>query len=316
MKIYFAPLEGVTVYPFRTAHLSLFSGVDRYFLPFVSVHSSKSLKNKEKKDLMAEHNPEGKSVPQLLANDAEQFLAYVPLLTAYQYDEINLNLGCPSGTVVSKHKGAGFLGVPDELDAFLEQIFRTLDGSDVRISVKTRIGIADAAEADELIKIYNRYPISELTVHPRLQKQFYRGLPDLNTFRRFYEEIRIPLCYNGDINSKEDAERIMAEFPNLHALMLGRGLIANPALAREIQGGAPLTIEEMRAYHDRIYQNWVEALGDPNNVLHRMKELWDYLKWSFEDCEKLEKKIRKAKKSEEYLAAVDTLFSNCTLHTR
>ncbi len=318
MRIYFAPLEGVTVYPFRMAHLSMFSDVDRYFLPFVSVHSSRSLKHKEEKDLIPAHNPAGKSVPQLIAHSAKDFLVYVRLLREFGYEEINLNLGCPSGTVVAKKKGAGFLAHPEELDAFFEEVFDHLDKHDpsLKLSVKTRIGISEGDAADELIRIYNRYPIAEVTVHPRYREQFYRGVPDMEVFDRFYEEIRHPLCYNGDIFSKEDAECILKKYPKLHAIMLGRGLIANPALARECKGGAPLNKEELRHFHDAVFESWSRELGDANNALHRMKELWDYFSWSFSDCEKYEKKIRKAKQSEEYERQVENLFLNCSLRMR
>ncbi len=316
MKIEFAPLEGVTAYPFRMAHQNLFRGVDQYYLPFVSVHSSRSLNQKEKKDLLPEHNPGNVSVPQLLANNPEDFLVYVKILREYGYKEINLNLGCPSGTVVAKRKGAGFLRELDRLDEFFDFVFREIEGEDVSLSVKTRIGIIDNSESEQLIPIYNRYPISELIVHPRYQKQFYRGITDLDTFKLFYENCTVPISYNGDIFSRNDAKRLIEQFPNISGLMLGRGLIANPALAREIKGGAALTKEEMRAYHDLNFENWSKSLGDPNNALHRMKELWDYLKWSFTDCERLEKRIRKAKTASEYTIAVNHLFDSCELMTR
>ncbi len=315
MNLYFAPLEGVTVYPFRMAHRQLFTGVDRYYMPFISCHSSRSLKNKEKKDLMPEHNPGHASIPQLLTNSAEDVLSYIDIVSSYGYREVNLNLGCPSGTVVSKRKGAGFLGDPDALDAFFDQVFPSLDTAGIRLSVKTRIGMAGSEETGELIRIYNRYPISEIIVHPRYRQQFYRGTPDMEQFRNCYENLTAPVVYNGDINSKADADRLLSEYPDLHGLMLGRGLIANPALAREIRGGAALTTDEMHAFHDLVFRNWVDDLGDPNNVLHRMKELWDYLKWSFPDSEKQQKRIRRAKDAEAYLSAVDRLFAECPMKT-
>ncbi len=313
MEIYFAPLEGITLFPFRMAHRSLFGGVDRYYMPFITVHQTRTLRTKEKKDLLPENNAGMCVIPQLLGNHAEDTLWYLRTLREKGFAEVDLNCGCPSGTVVTKGRGAGMLRDLDALDAFFEQVFDGIQQLDMRLSVKTRIGITDAVDVEEVIRVYNRYPISLLTVHPRLQKQFYKGEPDMEAFAAFTELCRLPLCYNGDITSAQGAEQIMAQYPQVKALMIGRGMIANPALAEQIRGEGVLTKERLKAFHDQAYRNWVEDLGDPNNVVGRMKELWFYFSQSFADCEKARKRIRKARSGVEYLDAAERLFRECAL---
>lgn len=343
MLIYSAPMEGITAYPFRMTHRKLYGGIDRYFLPFVEAHQTLALKTKEKKDLLPEHNPGFCSVPQLMSNRAELALAYICMLQEYGFSEVNFNLGCPSGTVTAKKKGAGFLTDPDAMDRFFDELFTGLDkdgydsgrksgnggeiraasktgngggnrngresgnncGSDrIRISVKTRIGMYDTTKADELIQIYSRYPFSEVIVHPRLGKDAYKGPVDMETFGRFYEGISNPVSYNGDVKTAQDALRIMSEYPRLHAIMIGRGLLADPALAEKIRsaGQDPTPPEDPRFSHflDQLEKAWMEDLGDPVSVLYRMKEFWSYLSADFKDSAKVQKKVTKTRSLSEY----------------
>ena len=249
MKIYLAPLEGITNYVYRKALFTCFDGFDKYFIPFIRAKQNLNLSGREKKDLLPENNKGMYAVPQILTRKAEDFIRTVELLKEYGYREVNLNLGCPSKTVVTKGCGAGFLEDPGELERFLDTVFEKCD---MKISVKTRLGMEDASEFSELMKVYNKFPLEELIIHPRVQKDFYKNTPNLSAFAEAFVQSRNPVCYNGDIFCVEDYRRIREKFPELGAVMTGRGVLADPALARELRGGEKLTKSEFRKFHDLV----------------------------------------------------------------
>lgn len=307
MNLYFAPMEGLTGYVYRNAHRACFGGVDKYFTPFLSPNQNHRFTAKEEKDVLPEHNEGILLVPQILTNRAEDFIWAAGEMKARGYREVNLNLGCPSGTVVSKYKGAGFLARQEALNRFLDQIFQEVD---LEISVKTRIGIAVPEEFPELMEIFNRYPIRELIVHPRLRTDFYKNTPDRESFGYAVKESRAPLCYNGDIFTEEAFRSAASRFPSVERVMLGRGLLANPALAERIRGieEAPLTASRLAAFHRALYEGYRLAIPEERNVLFKMKEMWTYLICMFPEADRYGKKIKKAKSAGEYEAAVAALF--------
>ena len=202
MRRYAAPMEGITGYVYRNAHHRVFGGVDRYFTPFLSPGKKRGLRSRELNDVLPEHNEGVPVVPQILTNDWEDFLHTAEILREFGYEEVNLNLGCPSGTVAAKKRGAGFLGYPEELDLFLGRIF---DGTDMGISVKTRIGVERPEEFERLLAIYRKYPLRELIVHPRVLRDGYGNTPNLPAFLQALEDSPFPVCYNGDLFSREAA---------------------------------------------------------------------------------------------------------------
>lgn len=307
MNLYFAPMEGLTGYVYRNAHRACFGGVDKYFTPFLSPNQNRKFTAKEEKDVLPEHNEGIPLVPQILTNRAEDFIWAAGEMKARGYREVNLNLGCPSGTVVSKYKGAGFLARQEALNRFLDQIFQEVD---LEISVKTRIGIAAPEEFPELMEIFNRYPIRELTVHPRLRTDFYKNTPDWESFGYAVKESRAPLCYNGDIFTAEAFRSAATRFPSVGSVMLGRGLLANPALAERIRGveEAPLTSSRLAAFHQALYEGYSLAIPEERNVLFKMKEMWTYLICMFPEADRYGKKIKKAKSTGEYETAVAALL--------
>ena len=314
MKLYFAPMEGVTTYIYRGIHREYFPGMDRYYTPFLVANKTLNFKVKEKKDVAPENNQGSCTIPQLMANKAPEFLWAMGELKKLGYREVNLNLGCPASTVVSKKKGAGFLAYPEELDAFLEEIFAGAEGSGMDISIKTRLGKDRVSEGIRLMEIYNKYPISELTIHARAQKDLYKGEPYLEAFEEAVNASRHKICYNGNIFSKEGYEQFTERFPQIEAIMLGRGIIANPGLALEIQTGEKLTKEKLKAFHDAVYRAYGETDLGEINTLFRMKELWFYMGTLFSEGEKTVKKIRKSKNSSEFLSQVSKLFSEYELN--
>ena len=233
MKFYFAPLEGVTGYIYRNAYNKFFGQeIDKYFTPFIVPTMNYCFTSKELNDIKPEHNKNMKVIPQILTNNVEYFLSTTEKLNEFGYDEINLNLGCPSGTVVSKFKGSGFLAKREELDMFLEEIFSR---ANCKISLKTRIGKDSPNEFYELIKIFNKYPLEELIIHPRIRQDFYKNTPNMEVFKDAIKLSKNPLVYNGDIFSVEDFKKFKSECPSIDTVMLGRGLMANPGLIGEIK---------------------------------------------------------------------------------
>ena len=285
MRFYLAPMEGITGYIYRNAVREFYGcGIDRYFSPFVTFHQKRVLNNHECEDLRPDHNKGIELIPQILTNNAAEFLSISHYLKEeYGYGEVNLNLGCPSGTVVSKHKGSGFLAKQEELDKFLENIFT---GTSVAISIKTRIGKDDPEEFHKLLEIYNRYPLEELIIHPRVQKDFYKNSPNMSVFAEAVKESRNPICYNGDIVTEDDFNRFTSEFSGVDKIMLGRGLIRNPALMHEFSSHTKVDKAILKEFHDKIYADYKMVLSGDRNVLFRMKEIWAYMIGLFSDYEK------------------------------
>ena len=302
MQFYMAPMEGITGYIYRAAYHKSFGNIDRYFAPFIM---SKKLNQKEIRDILPENNQGMELIPQILANRAEDFLAIAKAIESYGYKKVNLNLGCPSKTVVSKGRGSGFLAEPERLDTFLEEIF---EKTPIRISIKTRIGKESPEEFVRLLDIYNQYPIEELIIHPRIQTDFYKNKPNWDMFEYAGTHSRHPLCYNGDICTTEEYERICQRFPGVSVVMIGRGILKNPGLVLAIRQGTQLEKERLRAFHDEIYREYQEVLFGEKTVLFKMKELWFYLASLFTNYEKYAKKIKKAEKLKVYETVVDALF--------
>ncbi len=305
MQFYFAPMEGVTGYIYRNAHAAFFHQSDKYFSPFIVANQYGNYKSKEIKDVLPENNKGIPLIPQLLTNNSKEFIQTAKKMKELGYQEINLNLGCPSGTVVAKGKGSGFLSKPEALDQFLEEIFAE---QVMKISVKTRIGKDDPEEFFTLIEIFNKYPMEELIIHPRIQKDFYKNKPNLAIFEEAIKRSKNPLVYNGDLHSVKDYREFIEHYPMIDNVMLGRGLIMNPGLIDEIIDQVKLTKDKLRAFHDTILTEYQSILSGDRNVLFKMKELWFYMVLMFVNSEKYAKKIRKAEKLKDYEEAVNRLF--------
>lgn len=310
MKFYFAPMEGISWYVYRNMQAKHFQAADCYITPFIAPNQKREIRNKDKQDILPEHNGSLCVVPQIIGNRADEFIDTAKQLRDLGYKQVNLNLGCPSNTVVAKGKGAGFLSRPEELEHFLTEVF---EGLDMEISVKTRIGRYDAEEFYELLDLFNRFPISELIVHPRIQKEFYSGTPHMEQFAYAYENSKNPVCYNGDIFTKEDYVNLMKRFPKLESVMMGRGMLANPALLEEINGVGKADKKRLKAFHDELLAVYEEVLFGDITVLHKMKELWHYMICMFTNEKQYAKRIRKAETLGEYKGIMNALFAECEI---
>ena len=306
MQYYFAPLEGITDCIFRRLHHKYFPGLDRYYTPFFSPTVHRALTPREQRELPAANTLDFEVVPQLLTKVPEDFLWMAQQCRELGYNEVNLNVGCPSGTVTAKGKGSGMLKDPDALDCFLYEIFNK---APLPISVKTRIGFDSPEEFPALLEIFNRYPIKELTIHPRVRKDFYNGSVNLDIFRYAVQNSKAPVCYNGNLNSRKDIEQFSHAFPEVTAVMLGRGLIADPGMFTPQRNDATI----LEQFYNELLEEYIRAFGSARNAMFRMKENWRYLICKFDGAEKAWKKLRKTTAIEEYNAITKDLFHNYKL---
>ena len=295
MHHYFAPMEGITDSVYRRLHHKYFPGIDCYYMPFLSPTMHRTLTHKEDRELPMADSVPFTAIPQVLTKNAGDFLWAANLCRDRGYGEINLNTGCPSGTVVSKGKGAGMLRILEELDCFLEEIFSK---SPISISVKTRLGLESPDEFPAILEVFNRYPIRELTVHPRVRKAFYSGNADMDAFRYCAENSKNPVCYNGNLNSLQDIENFSKNFPSIESVMLGRGLLGDPGMLSP--GGT--TIDALEAFTTELLETYLDLFGGARNAMFRMKENWSFLLCRFENSERLGRQLRKTTDLQEYRA--------------
>ena len=310
MEYYFAPMEGVTGAIYRAAHHRYFPGVDKYYMPFLTPTQDHVFTPRELRNVLPEHNRGFRAVPQLLVKNPEDFCWAARELYAMGYDEVNLNLGCPSGTVTAKGKGAGMLADPGKLDRFLGEVFAHVEGA---VSVKTRLGMESPEEFPRLVEIFGKYPISLLIIHPRVRKDFYREPVRMEAFEQALAAYSGPVCYNGGLVTAEGCARFSARFPRVDRVMMGQGLLADPALVRKAKGGPGADKETLRAFHDELYHTYLETFGSQKNTVYHMKELWSYLRRLFAGADKPMKQLRKASDSAAYESAVGQIFRDCPL---
>ncbi len=327
MKIYFAPLEGITGYIYRRAYEDCYGKgkVDKYFIPFISPNKNGNFTSMNMNNIAPDNNIGINAIPQVLTANAQQFIDTAMMLKELGYKEINLNLGCPSPTVVTKGKGSGLLADIYKLNDFFEAIFASglFDNSEekIHLSIKTRIGVEDVNEVYDIFEVYNNFCFEEIIVHPRVQKEYYKGSPHFDIYKELLTLSKNKICYNSDIFTKNDYIKFIQEFEDEQAIMLGRGLIADPAFidvishigsdvnsnyCRDVDGD----MARLKQFHDRLLKDYSQVMSGDINVLHKMKELWFYMAKTMCDCEKPLKQIKKSKNLADYETAVDMIFSN------
>lgn len=299
VKYYMAPLESVTTWIYRKAHAKIYGRLDKYFIPFLEPHEKRDFKTRELQEILPEHNKNIYAVPQILTNRSEGFIKLAKALKDWGYEEVNLNLGCPSKTVVTKGKGSGFLAKPEELERFLTEIFDALSG-EIKISVKTRIGKEDPEEFPALLELFNKYPMEELIIHPRVKKDGYGNVPRLELYELAEKQSVNPLCYNGNLYTREQIRNFAERFPGTERLMLGRGFLRDPGLLYNEGKDSKDIFEKFWAFHDLVYEGYQERNMGDRNVLFKMKELWSYQVYQFSEPERLFKTFKKVQDCNEY----------------
>lgn len=305
MNYYFAPLEGITGFIYRNTYERHFGGIQKYFSPFITTNQHFTIQNREKKDILPENNKGIYLVPQIMTNNAEQFYDMANKLADLGYKEINLNLGCPSKTVVTKKKGSGFLAYPEELNVFLSEIFYRC--RDMEISIKTRIGMEDPEEFKRLMQIYNKYPLKELIIHPRLQTDYYKNHPNMEVFKESIQLAKAPICYNGDLFTVEDIENFKKEYQTVKNIMLGRGILKTPTLMKELEG-EERDLNKWYEFLTELCEEYEKELSGDTNVLYKMKEHWYYLFQSLPGSEKAAKAMKKTRNLDDYRILVRSIL--------
>ena len=308
------PFQGITDAPFRNVFKRHFGGIDKFYTPFFTgIHKEEHAKNLQGEEIDPKFNDVETLTPQILSTDAEEILRFAKQCKQLGYKEINLNMGCPFPRVANKKRGCGLLPYPDMVEAMLDRVFEEID---IKFSVKCRLGYFSPDEIEAIIPIFNKFPLSELIIHPRIGKQLYKGEADVERFKRLIPYINAPLVYNGDVFSVNDFGRIRNAVLPMNRFMLGRGLLTNPFLAEEIRGGAwnaPERTERLHAYVIDLYEDRLRHAGGSPKVLGRMKELWSYLMYSFEESQNVWRKIKKINALREYEEAVEEVFKSIEL---
>ena len=302
MRYYCAPLEGITDHVYRQVHHKFYPGVDRYYTPFLSPTVHRGLTQKERREIPSADSIGYHAVPQILTKNPEDFLWLAHQCHNLGYAEVNLNLGCPSGTVTAKGKGSGMLRNLDDLDRFLDAIY---SGTDIPISIKTRIGYESPDEFPKILDIYNQYPICELIIHPRVRNAFYNGSVDMQIFQYAVSHSRNPLCYNGDITKLTQ----ISALPAVEAVMIGRGLVANPGMLSATQDR-----QTLQQFLHTLLSTYIHVFGNSRNAMFRLKEHWHYLQNRFDNCEKYVKQLRKTTDVDQFFALSDLILTQCPYH--
>ena len=306
MRYYFAPLEGITDSIFRRLHSKYFPGIDRYYTPFLSPTVHRGLTAREAREIPPADTLTYEAVPQLLTKVAEDFLWLAGVCKDLGYKEVNLNTGCPSGTVTAKGKGSGMLRDLASLEAFLDEVYAK---APLPVSIKTRIGFSDKDEFPANLELFNRYPIKELTVHPRIRAQFYKGPVDMDSFQYALQNSRNPLCYNGDLISLKKVQAFEKAFPQVEAVMIGRGLVGDPGML--CPDGTD--VAALEAFYDELFAVYTDVFGGTRNAMFRLKENWRHLLCKFDGSEKLGKKLRKTTDASEYKVITREIFRTLPL---
>ncbi len=311
-KLEFAPMEGITDHVYRSLHHRFFPGVDRYYTPFLSPAAGKVFSRKELEEVLPENNAGIDLVPQLLTGSAEQFLAGANILRDLGYSEVNLNLGCPSGTVTAKGKGAGLL-YPERRELLVSLLDEIFSKCPIAISLKTRLGKDGPEEFEALLELFSRYPVKALILHPRVRTDMYREPARLEWFDFAAAHWDAPLCLSGGIPTASGFRNVFRDRPLPQAVMLGRGLVADPALAAKLKGGPGADRETLRAFHDAFFAETARRLSGQKPTMFRMKELWTYLILLFDHRDALWKRLRKTVSLTEYQVLTRRIFDELPL---
>ena len=300
--IYLAPIQGFTDFVYRKAYSETFTGIDTYFIPYITIKNNRILKKYEK-EISSENNLQKHVVPQVLVKNDFELLQLSDLLKECGYSEINLNLGCPYPMVTNRGKGAGLLPFPGRIEKLLSAFFKK---TNLKLSVKIRLGLSDSAEVKQLIPVFNNYPLTEIIVHPRIASQMYSGDINEAVFSDVLQSCTHSLVYNGDIFSLPDYYQKKVCFEPVKNWMIGRGILMNPFLPAEINGES-FSIEGKREklvdFHNRIFESYSEICDNEGNTLNKMKQFWIYFIHCFSNSKKTFKNIKKAKSLNEYDAA-------------
>ena len=306
--IYLAPLQEYTDAVYRNAHSRLFGGIDKYFAPYLVQQNDGSVKKSTWLDILPENNPDVLPVPQILAGTADEFVSMANKIKELGYREMNWNLGCPYPMVTRRGRGAGLLPHPEKIREILETVYLI---PEINLSVKLRAGLESKDELFPVLQVLNDFPVTEIILHPRIAKDLYKGEADRQLFAKAKEICQHPLVYNGDITKANDAWDFSGK-QNIPTIMVGRGILQNPFLAREIKEQlvpeAREKVNLLRAFHAEIHSAYAEKLSGFSHQHMRMIKFWTYFCESFPEPRKAFKKVKKATSEAKYNEAVNKAF--------
>jgi tRNA-dihydrouridine synthase len=306
--IYLAPLKNSTEINFRNIFAKHFQGIDITIDPFVSLNAADSTDKVRKWNIPNVNKQLMNVIPQFLGRNLKDFYHFVKWIKYHGYTELNWNLGCPVSKIVKKGRGCGQLEKPDEIKAFLDDIFSNID---IGFSIKTRLGMHDPEECFKLIEIYNQYPLKELIIHPRIGKQLYSGDIQLDYFEELLRLSKNELVYNGDIKTKEDFKNISTRFPSVKKFMLGRGILKDPFLAERIKGIYTDDKSDMKRFipfYQDLFKIFQEIFRDEDKLAGKMKEYWRSFAYMFEDRNAVAKYVLRSQSLKEFNDRVDNIL--------
>lgn len=311
--IYLAPLQGLTDHTFRKVFPKHFGGIDRTYTPYFSVNSNSMPAKAKLEKFLNSGREHFEIIPQVLTSDARAFIRFSQMVSEMGINMVNLNMGCPFPVVTKKGKGAGMLPHPDKVDLFLEEIS---EGSKTEISLKVRLGLQSENEIFELVPVFNRYPVKEIIIHPRIGSEYYEGTPYRGLYAELESQLLTGVIYNGDIFSVKDYNSLKDQFPETEKIMLGRGILQNPFLCEEIKG-----IRSKGSNTGRLYVYLEELVHELSSDRSKgkkfpqgIKEFWWHLSKSFDHAEAVFDLIKVENTFEGYFKAVEKVFSVSSLH--
>ena len=306
-----SPLQGFTDFRFRNAFDHYFGGIDTFYAPYIRFNNKLVIKNNYQRDLQIENNTVSEVIPQIMTNDADEFLFVVDYIQSLGYKELNWNLGCPYPMVTNRGMGSGLICDPEKINHILDRVHKE---TDIIVSMKMRMGYEHAREILDTFPILDSYPLKNIAIHARIGKQLYKGGVDLDGFQKCIESTRHKLYYNGDITSVAKLKEMQTRFPSIDHFMMGRGLIADPFLPSMIKNDTTAYPENrweiFREFHDTIYQQYDAALSGPTPIKMKMQGFWEFFAQSFSDPRKTFKKIKKANNPKAYQQAVSEILRN------
>ncbi|UMB52532.1 tRNA-dihydrouridine synthase family protein [Lutibacter sp. A64] len=312
-KLLASPLQGFTDFRFRNAQNNIFGGIDTFYAPYIRLNGKRIIKNSYQRDLLPENNKVPELIPQIITNDADEFLFVVDYVQQLGYKELNWNLGCPYPMVTKCGMGSGLINDAQKINEILKKVHSE---SDILVSMKMRLGYENSEEILKTLPILDTFPLKNIAIHARIGKQLYKGGVDLEGFQKCIDTVKHTLYYNGDITSVAKFREMQELFPTINHWMIGRGLIADPFLPSMIKNNT-LEYPENRIklfteFHNTLYQQYSQSLSGATHILLKMHHLWEYFSKSFSDPRKTLKKIKKAKSIRNYEAAVNDIFNNET----
>ncbi len=306
-----SPLQGFTDFRFRNAFHHYFGGIDTFYSPYIKLNGKLVIKGSYERDILPENNTTLEVIPQIITNDAEEFLFVAKYVQQLGYKELNWNLGCPYPMVAKCGMGSGLISNTSQIEHILKRVHNE---TDIIVSMKMRMGYENPTEILDVFPILEQYPIKNIAIHARIGKQLYKGGVDLDSFQKCLDTSKQKIYYNGDITSVEKFRMMQERFPSIDHWMIGRGLIADPFLPSMIKNNTTEypknKLEIFEAFHDTIYQEYDAYLSGPTPIRMKMLGFWEYFSESFSNPQKTFKKIKKAGNSKNYEIAVKEIFKN------